>query len=241
MQPTAAVPATVAITWRRLGARRGIAEVWHTDCQPLPLMTLGRGIDETAADALQVRVPLAEERISVEKRTREIGQVLLQRAVTEEQQTVAMDVGRETLRVTRRTAPPRPAAPDEVEAAFAAGVVRIPVFGEAAAALKRAYVTGEVVVHRRQVVESRLFTETVRREAAETEMARPDAERVRGPMDETAVTPRAVVREPVRDTVTDDTRPNEGTTGRSEGLPLVRPAALWREVREGWSRGRSRT
>ena len=204
-------------------------------------MIQGRGIDETAAGPRQVRVPVAEERISVEKRTREIGEVLLQRAVTEEQQTLSLDVGRETLRVTRRTTAPRPAAPDELEAAFGSGVVRVPVFGETAAAVKRAYVTGEVVVHRREVVESRLFTETVRREAVETEMVRPEAEARREPMREPDAVPRPAAPEPAGTTEAERGQPVVGKNSRAESLPVVRPAVLWREVREGWSRGRSRS
>src|SRR5687767_2366453 len=98
--------------------------------------------------ATELHVPVAEERVAVEKRSLEIGEVLLRRTVSEERQTVALDVARETLRVTRRNVTPRPALPAEVEHAFAAGTRRVPVLGQRAVTAKRPFVTGEVVVHR---------------------------------------------------------------------------------------------
>ena len=169
------------------------------------------------ADEQTVLLPTAEERVSIEKRTHEIGEVLLRRTVSAERQTLTVEVARETLRVTRREMTPRAALPGEAERAFGVSLIRIPVFAEEAAHVKRPFVTGEVVVHRRPVVEERVVAETVRREAVETEIVPVE----RPP----AISPEAQ----------SIVHPSDAFT---EVLPVVRPSALWRDVKEGFSRGR---
>ena len=165
-------------------------------------------------ETTELHVPVAEERVEIEKHTREIGEVLLRRTVTEERQAATLDVATEALRVTRRNVAPRPALPAEAEQAFVAGTRRIPVLGERAVATKRPFVTGEVVVHRRPVTERRTITETVRHTVVEPEVTAKEAPA--GAPAPAAPTAPAVA---------------SGERQRS----------VWHEVREGFSRGRQRT
>ena len=73
----------------------------------------------------EVRVPVAEERLHVEKRQAELGEVQLRKTVEEEQQTVPVELEREEVRVERRDVGDRPVRPgDQV---FEEGTVRVPV------------------------------------------------------------------------------------------------------------------
>ena len=183
------------------------------------------------ADEHTILLPVAEERLSVQKETREIGEVLLRRSVTEERQTVPVEVSRETLRVTRRDVPGRVALPAEAQHAFTGGLTRIPVFAEETEHVKRPFVTGEVVVHRRPVIEERTVSETVRREKVEVEQQLNEPVRAEVASEVIPVARPAAVA-PDSQTIV---RPNDAFT---EVIPALRPSALWRDVKEGWSRGR---
>ena len=172
----------------------------------------------------ELRIPVAEERLAVETRSHVIGEVLLRRSVSEEVQKVALDVARETVRVTRRNVAPRPALPVEAEHAFSAETRRIPVLGERAIAAKRPFVTGEVVVHRRPVVERQMVTETVRRVVVE-----PD---VTPAISAEGVEPESVGREVVVP---------DADSRESVAAPVEKLGAVWREVKEGFTRGRTRS
>jgi uncharacterized protein (TIGR02271 family) len=176
----------------------------------------------------ELRVPVTEERVAVETRSHVIGEVLLRRSVSEEVQTVALDVARETLRVTRRNVAPRPALPVETEHAFSTETRRVPVLGERAVAAKRPFVTGEVVVHRRPVVEHRMVTETVRHVVVEPEITpaiRAESVESEG-VESAGVVPEVVERD----------------AGSREIVPapVEKLGAVWREVKEGFTRGRTR-
>ena len=185
---------------------------------------------------IEAGVETAEER-----RVLEIREALARRAITEEQETVTVEVRQETLRVTKRSVPVRPAAPVEEEAAFRSEVVRIPVFGEEAVVSKRPFATGEVVVHRRPVAVPKTVAQSVRREVEESEtvaVGPPDrAEQPEKP-EQNAEPPEPP--EPPQPPQPPQQAEQTSHDAFTEVLPVVRPAALWREVREGWSRGRSR-
>ena len=117
----------------------------------------------------RVRVPIMEEQIQIDVAPVVRDEVVLDRRVTEEQQTITVEVMREQLRVSRRPLATRALRADEGTAAFQERTFRIPVFGEHASARKQPFVTGEVVVHRRQVTDQQVFTETLRREHVEVE------------------------------------------------------------------------
>lgn len=121
------------------------------------------------SDALEVRVPVMEERLVVEKRPTVEGEVIVERRITEEQATVEVEVFREQLHVSRRDVTARPLQDRETAQPFVERTLHVPVFGERALARKQQVVTGEVVVHRTAVPEHKSFTDMVRRERVEVE------------------------------------------------------------------------
>ena len=73
--------------------------------------------------------------------------------ITDERETVEVDVMRERVRVSRRSVEPRLARPEEVEGAFVERTVRIPAFAEKVVARKELVKTGEVAIQKRPVIE----------------------------------------------------------------------------------------
>lgn len=127
------------------------------------------------------RVPVAEERLSVEKRQAERGAVEIQRTVRQERQTIPLDVMREEVRISRRDIPDRPLSVAEAAVAFSGGTIRVPVRAEEVLVNKEAVVTGEVIIHKERTVERREVTETVRKQQVDVDEryaeARPEFER----------------------------------------------------------------
>ncbi len=122
----------------------------------------------------EIAVPVAEERLHVEKRRAELGELLVRKRVVQEQVSVPVELTREEVHVAQRDIADRPVQPgDQV---FQEGTIRVPVRGEQAIVEKEAVVTGEVVIDKDRVVEREQVTDTVRREQVEVEerVARPD-------------------------------------------------------------------
>jgi uncharacterized protein (TIGR02271 family) len=159
-----------------------------------------------------LRVPELEERLTVEKRVRAIGEARFRRRVAEEERTVGVDVARERVRVARRSVTPRPASAAELERAFTAQSLRIPLLGEAPQVRKAPFVTGEVVVHRRRVAEAREVSDRVRRQRVEVEMP-----------PTSAAPPPAPARPPVP----------------AIPVPAIPVRRVLDDVRAGWSRARA--
>jgi uncharacterized protein (TIGR02271 family) len=111
----------------------------------------------------EIRVPVMEERLEVEKRPAELGEVQVRREVTEEQQSVPVELRREEVHVEQRDVGDRPISPGEAEQAFQEGTIRVPVRGEEAVVSKEAVVTGEVAITKEQTTERQEVTDTVRR------------------------------------------------------------------------------
>ena len=127
----------------------------------------------------ELAVPVAEERLQVEKRQAELGAVELHKRVVEEQVSVPVELSREEVRVYRHDVADRPVRPGE--AVFDGGVTRVPVRGEDAIVTKEAVITGEVVVDKERVVEREQVTDTVRKEQVEVERSdRAGQSRTRG-------------------------------------------------------------
>jgi uncharacterized protein (TIGR02271 family) len=121
-------------------------------------------------EAAAIAVPLAEERLTVEKHTAEVGEVRLRKTVVHERQVVPVEVRRETARIEEHAVPARPLRPGED--AFREEVIRVPLHGEAVVVTKETVVTGEVVVDKEQRVERREVVGEVRRvEVAVDEVA----------------------------------------------------------------------
>jgi len=115
----------------------------------------------------EIAVPVAEERLNVEKRSAELGQVEIRKTVQQEQVSVPVELMREEVQVQQRDIADRPAqAGDNL---FQEGTIRVPVRGEEAVVTKQAVVTGEVVIDKEQLVERQNVTDTVRRERVEVD------------------------------------------------------------------------
>ena len=117
----------------------------------------------------QVRVPVREERLEVEKRPAELGAVEIRKTVESEQQTVPVELEREEVHVEQRDVKDRPASEADLAGAFEEGTVRVPVRGEEAVARKETVVTGEVVIDKTRTTETQQVTDTVRREHVEVD------------------------------------------------------------------------
>jgi uncharacterized protein (TIGR02271 family) len=116
-----------------------------------------------------IRVPVVEERLEVERRPADLGEVRIHKTVTEERQSVPVDLRREDVQVERRDVPERPLEPGEAATAFEGGTIRVPVRGEEAVARKEPVVTGEVVVQKEPATERQEVGGTVRRERVEVD------------------------------------------------------------------------
>ena len=115
----------------------------------------------------EIAVPVAEERLQVEKREAELGAVEVRKTVEQEQVAVPVELEREEVRVDRRDVGDRPVqAGDQV---FQEGTISVPVRGEVAEVSKEAMVTGEVVVGKERTTERQDVSDTVRRERVEVD------------------------------------------------------------------------
>ena len=124
---------------------------------------------DTWDDPKEVRVPVREERLDVEKRQGEMGSVDIRKTVESEQVNVPVELRHEEVTVDRVDVPDRPVAAGEMANAFEEGTIRVPVRGEEAFATKEAVVTGEVVVDRDVVAERETISDTVRKERVDVE------------------------------------------------------------------------
>lgn len=123
----------------------------------------------TLNDKDTVRVPVYEERLNVDKRQGELGEVAIHKTVTEEQVSVPVELRREQVRVDQVDIDDRPAGRAVADAAFKEETIRVPVRGEEAIVEKQAYVTGEVVINKEQTVARQHVADTVRREHVEVD------------------------------------------------------------------------
>jgi uncharacterized protein (TIGR02271 family) len=128
------------------------------------------GAGEVRGDAHEITVPIAEERLSVEKQPRTIGEVLIRREVTEHTQTIPVELAYEEVRIERRPAN-REATEDDLRLATGAGLAAlnadqplvIPVIEEVIEIQRRLMVREELVVTKQHLARQREVTETVRR------------------------------------------------------------------------------
>jgi len=125
--------------------------------------TSGSEIGDAVAGG-EIRVPVREERLDVEKRQGEMGSVDVHKEVTTEQVNVPVELRHEEVTVNRVDVPDRPVAVGDAPDAFKEGTIRVPVRGEEAVARKEAVVTGEVVVDREVKTERETVSDTVRKE-----------------------------------------------------------------------------
>jgi uncharacterized protein (TIGR02271 family) len=110
-----------------------------------------------------LRVPEMEERLRVETREAEVGEVSVEQHVTHEQQQMPVDLEREEVTVDRREVVERPLDRDEAAQAFEGGTIRIPVRAEEAVVSKQTVQTGEVLVEKERHTEREQVSDTVLR------------------------------------------------------------------------------
>jgi len=126
--------------------------------------TTYRGLGNLAEGEGTIRVPVVEERLDVEKRAVQTGEVGIRKEVTEERVNIPVETMREEVRVERVDVPERPVKPGEIDTAFREGTIRVPVRAEQAFVEKEAVVTGEVVVNKERQTERQTVSDTVRKE-----------------------------------------------------------------------------
>jgi uncharacterized protein (TIGR02271 family) len=117
----------------------------------------------------EIRVPVVDERLNVEKRQGQMGEVEIHKTVDTEQVNVPVELRHEEVSVNRVDVPDRPVAAGDVANAFEEGTIRVPVRGEEAFATKEAVVTGEVVVNRDVETERQTISDTVRHERVDVD------------------------------------------------------------------------
>jgi uncharacterized protein (TIGR02271 family) len=128
------------------------------------------GAREVSGDAREITVPVAEERLAVEKQPRTIGEVLIRREVTERKQTIPVELAYEEVRVERRPAN-REATEEDLRLATGADLAAldadqpliIPIVEEVIEIQRRLMVREELVVTKQHLARQREVTETVRR------------------------------------------------------------------------------
>jgi uncharacterized protein (TIGR02271 family) len=119
--------------------------------------------DERALERDDQTMQLREEELEARKRSVETGQVRIGKDVVEEEQTLQVPVTREEAFVERHPVDRRPAADDIGDSNE---TIRVPLHEEQVSVDKRAVVTEEINVGKRQVQETQQVTGTVRREEA---------------------------------------------------------------------------
>jgi len=127
------------------------------------------GTTDQLRDSGETRVPIVEERLDVEKRQGEIGEIGVRKTVETEQVNVPVELRHEEVRVNRVDVPNRPVTAGDLDNAFEEGTIRVPVRGEEAFATKEAFVTGEVVVNREVETERQTVSDTVRKERVDVD------------------------------------------------------------------------
>jgi len=125
--------------------------------------------DVRAATEGEIRVPVREERLNVEKRQGEMGSVDIRKDVETEQVNIPVELRHEEVTVNRVDVRDRPVAAGEMAGAFEEGTIRVPVRGEEAVVSKEAIVTGEVVVDRDVKTERQTISDTVRKERVDVD------------------------------------------------------------------------
>jgi uncharacterized protein (TIGR02271 family) len=142
-------------------------------------VTARRGVDERMpaappaqaneiVDQSDIRVPIVEEELVVDKAPTEAGRVRIHRDVVEEQQAVNVPVTHEEVRIER--VPVEGAAATNLGPdAFVEKDIEVPLRGEQVVTGKEARVTEEVHLHKQAVEETEHVADTVRKERVNIE------------------------------------------------------------------------
>jgi uncharacterized protein (TIGR02271 family) len=205
----------------------------------------------------EIRVPVIEERLNVDKQPVEMGEVDIRKDVTTEQVNVPVELRREEVSVNRVDVPDRPVRVGDVDDAFEEGTIRVPVRGEDVAVQQEAVVTGEVVINREQTADRQTITDTIRKERIDVDE---NYARDRAAFEEHFAGRRSGLGARADSRTFTDAEPNyragyeaahdERFAGRSfeDAEPELRRShsagnsweELREEIREGWTRARGR-
>lgn len=120
-------------------------------------------------DQNELRVPVMEEQLNVEKRQAQLGEVQVHKKVEQEQVNVPVELRREEVHVEQRDVNNRPIQAGEYDTAFQEGTIRVPVRGEEAVVNKQAVVTGEVAINKDVKADRQTVADTVRRERVDVD------------------------------------------------------------------------
>ncbi len=115
------------------------------------------------------RIALREERLSVDKQRVSAGEVQITKDVVEHQQDIDVPVIREELFVERRPVSETTADAGEIGEIGRGETIRVPLMREQVSVTKRAVVTGEVVVGKREINETQRVSGTTREEKLRVE------------------------------------------------------------------------
>lgn len=142
------------------------------------------GTASLSAPEEEIRMPLAEEQLQVEKTRRPAGEVRVNKEVVTESRQVTVPVQREQVTVEHVPVSERPAAGSE--AAFRGETISVPVEEEEVEITKRPVVREEVRVQKTPYEEQRTASESVRREVADVDVDHEGEVRREGrPLDDT--------------------------------------------------------
>lgn len=128
-----------------------------------PTARASRAAGGVAGATEQERLELREERLDVDTREVEAGEVRVRKEVVTEQRNIEVPVTREEVVIERHQASGREASDQTIGADEE---IRIPLMEEEVDVKKRAVVREEVSVGKRPVTETKKVSETVRREEA---------------------------------------------------------------------------
>ena len=119
-----------------------------------------------SAASEELRIPVAEEEITAEKRTRQAGEVKIRKEVKTEHRQISVPVMKEEVHVERV---PAGADARPGDATFQAGTFTVPVHEEEVEIRKRPVIREEVRVSKRQHQEERRADATVRKEVVQVD------------------------------------------------------------------------
>lgn len=129
----------------------------------------GIGRDGDLTDRGEVVVPVAEERLQVEKRQGQLGEVEIRKTVETERVSVPVELMHEEVHVERVDVADGPINPNDIPDAFQRATIRVPVRGEEAVVSKQAFVVDEVIIDRYRTTEQQMISDTVRKERVEVD------------------------------------------------------------------------
>jgi len=132
---------------------------------PVAGSNLPSDYNTTVRDNDNMRVPVVEETLDVQKHTQQAGEVVINKHVEHEQVNVPVEVSHENVTVQRH-AVDRPLQPGEATLGDNQ-VIRVPVSEEVVDVNKQAHVVGEVEIDKRRVTEHQTVSDTVRREVVD--------------------------------------------------------------------------